>query len=127
MIPSPTIRVLVVEDYAVLRRLVSQVLESTGYTVVEATDGEQGIECFREHSDEIDLILTDVVMPTLSGTEMVRKVLEVNPSMRIIFMTGTCANAGLRNMEGKNFPVLEKPFTVQQLTNTVHECLAICA
>jgi CheY-like chemotaxis protein len=115
--------IMVVDDETLIRRLVTRSLEKEGYTVLGARCGERGVECFREHPDEIELVLTDVAMPNMSGPEMVGRLLQLKASIKVLFMTGYGAPVGLPSPRQQQFGVLLKPFTPAVLTRRVRECL----
>jgi CheY-like chemotaxis protein len=99
--------VLVVDDDASVRRLTATVLETYGYNVIEADSGFEGLERFAEHHGTIDLVLTDIVMPHMTGPEMIETILAMDPSFPVMLMSG-CA-MGLKVPEA--IPILPKPFT----------------
>lgn len=115
--------VLVVDDDATIRALVAAILESFGFGVIQAGDGVEGLARFSDYFAEVALVLSDVMMPNMTGPEMVREICKLNPSVRLLFMTGNAAAAqfpeGLRG-----HAVLEKPFTPDVLRRTVQHCLA---
>ncbi len=100
--------IMVVDDETPIRRMVTRFLEKEGYAVLGARCGERGVECFQEHPDEIELVLTDVSMPKMSGPEMVNRILQQKASVKVLFMTGYGAPAGLPNRR-QQFGVLLKP------------------
>jgi len=114
---------MVVDDETLVRRMVTRVLEQQGYAVLGARCGERGVECFEEHPDEIELVLTDVLMPNMSGPEMVNRILAQKASVKVLFMTGYGTPAGLPQRR-QQFGVLMKPFTPDALTRAVRECLS---
>ena len=115
--------IMVVDDETVVRRLVTSTLERHGYTVLGARCGERGVECFREHPDEIQLVLTDVAMPAMSGPEMVDRILQEKESVKVLFMTGCSDATVLPDRHRKRFSVLGKPFTLEALTQAVRRSL----
>ena len=116
-------RVLVVDDEDVVRRVVSATLRRHGFGVAEAGSGDEGLLYFSEHRDGLSLIITDVMMPGMSGPAMVERILAIDPEMPIMFMTGTAADA--RQMMGriKRCSLLQKPFTPDGLLMSVRKCL----
>jgi CheY-like chemotaxis protein len=72
----------------------------------------------------VDLILSDIAMPHMSGPEMVREILRIEPSVRVMFMTGYFADGKLPDAAHNEFPVLHKPFTPEILLRSVRDCLA---
>lgn len=116
--------VLLVEDEEFVRNVTREVLELSGYTVLEAIDAENGINVFRQHADTIDLLLTDVVMPGMNGHDLALKLFETSPSLRVIFMSGYTENAITRQgFSDPRLVYLQKPFTLDVLTKKVREVL----
>jgi two-component system, cell cycle sensor histidine kinase and response regulator CckA len=126
--PAPLGRaetILVVEDEAVVRDLVNLVLKRQGYRTLTAVDGFEGLVLWRQHRDQINLLLTDVVMPGgLGGYEMARRILQDNPRLPVICMSGylptTGQNAGAAP-EGAI--LLRKPFAPAELTALIRNAL----
>ncbi|MBV8728993.1 MAG: response regulator [Acidobacteriia bacterium] len=113
--------ILVVDDDALVRQYVIKVLAGEGYQVYDAHGGVPGFSCFLEHADEIDLVFTDVVMPELSGPEMVDRILRHRPKVKILFMTGySSADTAKAH---PHCGVLHKPFTKTAMLSCVQECL----
>ena len=112
---SPTI--LVVDDHCAISKLVKLFLELEGYTVLTADNVESAISLYREHQSAIALLLTDVEMPNGSGLDLADRVLQLDPGLRILFMS---ALDGSR----RGFGCVAKPFTQAQLIGRVGEALA---
>jgi two-component system cell cycle sensor histidine kinase/response regulator CckA len=109
--------ILVVEDEAAVRRLTCRILKREGYTVLEAPDGARAIDTWDAHPGEIDLLLTDVVMPGMSGKELAER-LGIEP----VFMSGYTDDVILRHgMEGLR--LVQKPFDAQTLLGAVRSAL----
>jgi PAS domain S-box-containing protein len=120
--PTGTEMVLVVEDEPSLRALVAQMLESKGYTVVAAETTEEAVELAQ--SELVDLVLTDLVMPRISGRELASRVREIRPDARVLFMSGYADEAVARQgtlEAGSAF--IEKPFSANDLARSVREVL----
>jgi PAS domain S-box-containing protein len=120
--PTGTETILVVEDEPSLRTLVAVMLEDKGYNVVIADSSEQAIEL--ADRERIDLLLTDLVMPRLSGRELATRIRAMRPSIRVLFMSGYADEAINRNGSlepGAAF--LAKPFTAAELAKRVRETL----
>lgn len=116
--------ILVVDDNTAVRQLVAALLQQNGYSVIEADCGPKGLACFAEEHGCVDLVLSDIVMPDMSGPEMVQEILRIEPSMRVMFMTGYLADVKLADGAHNEFPVLPKPFTPEVLLRSVRDCLA---
>ena len=122
--PAEGETVLLVEDQASVRRLASRALRRLGYTVIEAAHGAEALEALRAAGGPVDLLLTDVVMPKMSGTELADRVRAEHPSVRVLYMTGYAANAlGERGMLKPGAAVVQKPFTANDLAARVREVL----
>ncbi len=116
--------VLLVEDDDAVRALVSLILADCGYSVVEACDGREGLRLFESHEGSIDLVLTDIVMPGMSGREMAERILASHPEAKILFVSGYTRTAvqhhGLLE-SGSNF--LQKPFSPRELARKVRNLM----
>jgi two-component system, cell cycle sensor histidine kinase and response regulator CckA len=114
--------VLLVEDEESVRQLVRETLESKGYRVLEAENGQAGLEAVAAHSGTIDLLITDVVMPEMGGHELAERLLKVRPGIKVIYLSGYTEEALVEGkIDGKAF--LQKPFTLQTLSRKVREVL----
>jgi len=117
--------VLVVEDEPDVRRMAERILGKGGYTVIGTTEGARGIELCRGGEQPVDLLLTDVVMPEMLGTELVERVREIQPAMRVIYMSGysheVLAPQALTENDDSAF--IEKPFSARALLGVVRELL----
>jgi len=91
--PRPAVRgsetILLVEDEEVVRKLAREVLESRGYKVLDARGGEEALQICARFEGTIHLMLTDVVMPRMSGRTLADKIVESRPDVRVLFMSGT--------------------------------------
>jgi CheY-like chemotaxis protein len=115
-----TSSILVVEDQAEVRRLVTQVLAAAGYHVLEARSGEDALERCRERACAIDLLLTDIVMPGMSGMELYMAARVNCPGLRVVYMSGySDASLEERGTVDRNGPMLAKPFTPDALLDVV--------
>ena len=116
--------ILLVEDERLVRVLARKVLEQAGYRVLVAEGGAQALELARGHSGVIDLVLTDVVMPEMSGREVVRRLLQERPAVRVLYMSGysdeAVAQHGVLDA-GTSF--IAKPFTPATLATKIREVL----
>jgi nitrogen-specific signal transduction histidine kinase/CheY-like chemotaxis protein len=117
--------VLVVEDEPDVRRMAERILGKGGYTVIGTTRGAEAIELCRDARQRIDLLLTDVIMSEMLGTELVERVREIQPPMRVIYMSGysheVLAPQALTENGAGAF--IEKPFSARQLLELVREVL----
>jgi PAS domain S-box-containing protein len=116
--------VLVVEDEASLRKLACRILLRNNFTVLEAKDEEDAIAIAGRNIEPIQLLLTDVVMPVMKGTEVFRRVSEYHPGIRVLYMSGYSENVIAHHgvlKEGVHF--LQKPFTAENLLEKVRNTL----
>jgi two-component system, cell cycle sensor histidine kinase and response regulator CckA len=116
--------ILVVDDDEMVLRYVTMTLKRKGYRVHQATSGDDGLQYFTEHRAMLSMILTDIIMPGLTGPQMVERILAVEPAMPITFMTGTAAEARLPRPQSSTYKLIHKPFTPQKLLDAVRDCLA---
>ncbi len=119
-------KILVVEDDAAIRGNVRDCLKHLGYTVFEAGSGEAALDVCEQQQGEIDLVLTDVVMPGMGGRELARRLAERFPDIRTLFTSGYTEDFVARRemlQEGSTF--LEKPFSVADLSDSVRRVLVL--
>jgi signal transduction histidine kinase len=115
---------LLVEDETPVRESVRRLLEWHGYTVIEARNGADALEIYEGDEQEIDLVLTDLIMPGMGGHELVERLRARHPELRVLFMSGYADKAVTSNgavREGTAY--LEKPFTVELLMRRLREVL----
>jgi len=116
--------VLVFDDEPDVRKLVSTVLASNGYTVLTVDSGENAIKLFQKRKQPVDLLLLDVVSPGLSGPMVADRISELQPGVRVMFMSGYDYTRVVRRyVIDKGFALLKKPFTPDQLTKKVREVM----
>jgi PAS domain S-box-containing protein len=116
--------ILLVEDEDAVRELGREILEMHGYTVLEAPHGAQALVVSDRHAGPIHLMVTDVVMPHMSGRELVERVAPERPDMRILYVSGYTDDAVIREgMLQPGSPFLQKPFTPDALARRVREVL----
>lgn len=122
--PRGSETILVVEDDKTLRDLVVKLLQDGGYRVVEAKDAEEALRIMAVSQPEIDLLLTDVIMPGTSGAELVRQAEEGHPKLRSLFMSGYTGDlVGRQGVLMQEASFLEKPFTKRSLLVKVYSAL----
>lgn len=117
-------KLLLVEDEDMVRAVAERALARAGYTVTTAADGEEGLGAIANGTTEFDLIVSDVVMPTMDGPAMARAIRKVKPKIPILFMSGY-AEEQLRNeIDIEDMHFIPKPFSVQQINAKVAEVLS---
>ena len=113
--------VLVVDDEPGIRIIARQVLANAGYHVFTAQDGRAGLETFREHRDQLSLVVTDIMMPVMDGLELIAAIRDLDPRARIVAMTGAGDDAVLQAVQALHpDALLAKPFTEPRLLEAVH-------
>ena len=122
-LPPGTETVLVVEDDQRVRTYVKDVLRSLGYTVLEASRGAGGLATTVEQGGKIDLIITDVVMPGMEGTEFGYYIERRFPGTKILYMSGLTSEQAIRDRFAHEVAFLQKPFTPADLAHKVRELL----
>ena len=116
--------ILLVEDEDAVRLFGSRALRNKGYKVVEAKSGEAALEVLGNYGSAIDLMITDIVMPQMDGTQLIRHVRERRPDLKVICISGYAEESfrkRLDTVEGIHF--LPKPFSLDQLAGKVKEVL----
>jgi CheY-like chemotaxis protein len=123
-LPRGSETILVVEDEEDVRKLAVRILERQGYNVLEASEGLGAFVLVEEYEDPIHLLVTDVVMPKLSGRELVDRIAGIRPEIKVLYMSGYTDNAITHHgilEKGMNY--LQKPFTMEGLAKKVREVL----
>jgi len=116
--------ILLVEDEESVRTLVSKVIRSLGYTVLEGRHGEEALAVAREHDGAIHLLLTDVVLPGMSGPELAKRLAPERHEMKVLFMSGYTDDAILHHgVRDANAAYLQKPFSPEALASKVRSLL----
>jgi len=116
--------ILLVEDEAVVRDLVCEILRESGYVVLSANSGADAMEIIAEHIKPIDLLITDVVMPEMSGPELANTLRRARGEMRVLYMSGYSDDSVLvRQGLPENSAFIRKPYTPQQFLQKVRETL----
>ena len=121
---SRSLKVLVVEDEQPLRKLIVTMLEKIGYTVLTSSSTEEAIEIFSREKNQIDLLVSDVVMPGINGIDLQKILLSKKPALKTLFISGfpveVMASKGLTDA---TIPFLLKPFTMASLAEKIKEIL----
>ncbi len=116
--------VLIVEDNDALRKLAKNALRKYGYEILEAENGEKALNVSETHEGPVHLLLTDVVMPRMSGTDLSEKLQSIRPETRVIYMSGYTADAIVRNgILRQDINFIEKPFSLESLGKKVRQVL----
>jgi two-component system cell cycle sensor histidine kinase/response regulator CckA len=123
-LPQGSETILLAEDEPSLRRLMTRVLRTQGYTILEAADGNEALALAQANGAKIQLLLTDVIMPGLSGKMLAEWLSQVNPGIKVLFISGYINNAAVRGAMSKTGTFfLQKPFNPLALAKKVREAL----
>jgi CheY-like chemotaxis protein len=117
------VKILLVEDDPIMRKVTRKMLEEHGYTVLEAVDGQAALAVIASHSTRIDLILTDVVMKGMSGPELVLRLMDWRPEMKVVYISGYTGELVAHQRLRNGIRLLEKPFTRLTLLKTIDKAL----
>ena len=115
--------ILVADDEVLIRNLVTLLMQQEGYLVLAAADGYEGLELSRKYPGKIDMLITDVKMPRLNGTDLCAHLMEERPGIKLLVMSG--ADMTTIVSQNVNLPFLPKPFDGQALKMRVRELLSV--
>lgn len=116
--------ILVVEDEATVRRLAVRDLSRLGYRVLEAGHGDEALSVYEKEDGAVDLVLTDVVMPIMGGVELIKRLRQKNPALRVLYMSGFTEDLQLNGAAGgAGVAMILKPFTIEALTTEIRRIL----
>lgn len=104
--------------------MTGRLLTKLGYLVFTSADAEEAFDVFKERGDDIDLVLTDIVMPGLTGVEMVDLLWEERPNLKVLFMSGYASRELGRELSRLPEPFLPKPFSLDQLSDSIRQALS---
>jgi CheY-like chemotaxis protein len=125
-IPRGTETVLVVEDDAVVRTLIRKVIEQYGYHVLDAFSGPDALALLEQEPSPVHLLVTDVVMPEMSGPDLVARLTADRPGLKVLYLTGYADTATMnRAAAGQEHLLLQKPFMPEELALKVREALDV--
>jgi len=116
--------VLVVEDYEEVRKLAARILSKQGYRVLESSSGNAALQLCEEHKEPIHLIVTDMVMPGMSGPELAGQLRVLHPELKVLYMSGyTDGRGSVYGLTNERATFIRKPFTVDGLSIKVRDAL----
>ncbi len=115
--------ILVVDDEPTILSLAKQALSSYGYKVLTAASGSEALEIYRRHHDEIALVISDVVMPDASGTELHQALQSLRPAVRVLLSSGYSVSQDLKKYLAQGVPFIQKPYQVEELARMVRKVL----
>jgi CheY-like chemotaxis protein len=116
--------ILVAEDNKEVRQIVTTVLRDFGYQVIEAVDGVEAVEKFKEQGETVDLLLLDIIMPRKNGKEAYTELKEIRPDIPAIFMSGYTGDIlSKKGISREGIPVISKPIAIEKLLRSIREML----
>lgn len=116
--------ILLIEDEPLVRNVTQRVLQRAGYKIIPACNGAEGVALFNQHVAEIALVLTDMIMPELSGPDVAAAVRAVRPGVPLLFMSGYSEESVLRRgLASGLVHMLHKPFTPDMLIDKVYDVM----
>ena len=115
--------ILLVDDESSIRSVMSATLSFRGYKIVEAADGEEAVQRYREKAKEIDLVLLDLQMPRMNGWDTMEKILALNPQARVLLLSGSSPVPPKPDAAERALGVVMKPFQSVQLLRTIRDAL----
>ena len=115
---------MLVEDEEVVRKVTVKTLKTFGYNVIESSNGNDAISLYKNKKNQIDILLTDVIMPKMDGRELVKQLLQIQPKMKFLYMSGYADDyiEKYKLLEEKA-PFIKKPFAASDLTFKIREVL----
>jgi len=121
--PSKQVRVLLADDEAPIRQLMSRILVAQGWEVRAAADGQEAVEAWPEGGTPYDLVILDLRMPRLNGYEAYCRLRQLHPTACFLFVSGYAEEEIWKRVQEEGLPYLLKPFTPQELLRKVRELL----
>jgi CheY-like chemotaxis protein len=119
--------ILLAEDESTLREAICETLIALGYRVKEAHDGAEALHLFQQHAEEIDLLITDAVMPNLGGVELIDRLRSLHSSVKAILMSGYANSVSSQTLPAQlsaGLIFLQKPFAQDELAKAVRRALS---
>ncbi len=116
--------VLLVDDEEVILKVGEELLETMGYRVLIARDGKEAVEIYRKNKDDIDIVLLDMVMPNMGGSEAYDRMKEINPKVKVLLSSGYSINGQATEILERGCDgFIQKPFSVKKLSRKIREIL----
>ncbi len=123
-LPRGNETILLVEDEAAVRDIAARMLQRQGYTVLEASDGEEALRVVEQHRGPVHVLLTAVVLPNMGGRHLAERMEVLRPEIKVLFASGYTDDVILRhNLLKRRGMLVQKPFTAELLAGKVHDAL----
>lgn len=127
LVPKPATHgretILLADDEPVLRRLASHILERFGYQVLLAEDGQDAVEVYERQRDQIDLVILDLTMPRLSGQDALKRLVQINPAVRVLFSSGYSAEQLAEGEYENILGFINKPYRADDMVRQLRAAL----
>lgn len=117
--------ILMVDDDAMIRRMTGDMLEMEGYRVLEAASGKEAVQLFIEYSDQISLVMLDLLLPDLGGMDVFNRIRKIRPDIQVIFVSGYPVEMEEVEKQGSQFHFLKKPFEFKSLFSLLRDLLPV--
>ncbi len=123
-IRTGTETVLIIDDEEAIRIIGESILTKYGYNVLTANDGDEGLKVFNRNLEEIDLVILDLVMPTISGNDVLTNLIEIKPDIKVVIASGYSTNGPLKNALNDGAKrIINKPYSLHELLVSIREVL----
>ena len=123
---APKKTILIVDDEPEIRKLVGAMVSQFGATVMTADSGEHALTLYKNHKGKVDLLITDVIQPGMSGPMLADKLAELQPDMKVLYISGyDNTHVVQKYVVQKGHALISKPFTVEDIQTKVKEMLAL--
>lgn len=119
--------IFIIEDDTAVLDLTKTILERNGYKTEAARSAKRALESFQGFHQDVALVIADVVLPDMRGPELVRRLLEIRPDLKVLFMSGYTDEILTDAFQNESFEVLRKPFTVEAMLAKVRAALGMAA
>ena len=117
--------ILVVDDEPDLRDLIKTCLEIQGFDVITAANGLDGLQRYKENKDQVQVVVTDLDMPAMNGSEMIREIFGITPAMKVIVASGNDAHYAQTHERWESTSCLPKPYSARELSRAVRSLLEV--
>ncbi len=122
--PVQTSKILIVEDEFNIRNMLKEILEMNQFEVLTASDGQEGVELFKNHADEIGLVILDMVMPVMDGREAFRHIRKIKPNQKVLVISGYAKRENLEEiLKYKTSSFLSKPFQIDEILEAIDKMM----
>lgn len=116
--------ILLVDDEEMILKVGTKLLETLGYSVIQARSGKEALKLYEQHRDQVDLVMLDMIMPQMGGSQVLKALREMDPQVKVILCSGHFPEGETQaNLLGPNQGTLRKPFSLEELGQTIHRLM----